>query len=141
MGEMTFRRFDPEDARRMQRVRITTPVVGMTAEVEGRIVGYGGVFQYGDGRHWGFFSVFDERYRRPVVIHRFASGILRVMQDAGIAVHALCDLGHPRADLWLRRLGFRLLEESERDDDVRSLIAHHVSRSGTEHEAYVHDRA
>jgi hypothetical protein len=139
-GPLTFRRFEPADARRMQRIVVTGLVMGVTAETEdGRIAGYGGIFRYADRRHWGFFNVFDERYRTPMNVHRITRDIVRIAVDAGIRIHVICNMGHPRADAWMRALGFRPMEDAEKDDGIRELEADHCARLKTENRTYVHD--
>jgi hypothetical protein len=141
MQPLTYRHFRADDARKMLRISMSGIVGGVTAVDEnGCIVAFGGVFKYYDGRHWGFFNIFDESYRTGLVIHRVAVGILGIMTRAGIRVHAICNLGHPRGEAWVAKLGFRPLRPEERDEDICDIEQDHFDRYGTEHRAYVYDR-
>lgn len=116
-----FTPFQKSDSLKMQGFRPYS-AFGITGRVDGQIVAYGGIHHYSDGRHWGFLSVFDERYRSPVLLHRIAVGILNTAKSVGISVYVMCDTAaHPRAEAWLRRLGFRDLEPSEWDEGIGML--------------------
>lgn len=57
------------------------------------------------GRPW--CSVDGAKYVPPLTLHRAVRRMLNAMAEVGIpAVHTLCDPRIPRAEAWLRRLGF-----------------------------------
>jgi hypothetical protein len=114
--EIEYRRFEPSD-----EPGCDWPVIGMTAVLDGEILGYGGIQQYKDGRWWGVLDVNDERGRIPTMIHRFAVGILKAAMEAGITVYVLCDTAHPRAVPWMERLGFVPVPKEQKDYWIRRM--------------------
>lgn len=83
---------------------------GYVAERDGEIVALGMVFWDKWGRTWGLYD-FRER-QSPFLMHRLARETIAHLRRIGVTtLHAFCDDRVPKADLWLKRLGFRLAPE------------------------------
>jgi hypothetical protein len=97
--------------------------VGLTALIDGHVVGYAGLHRIA-GRHWGFFLLAGEggirlRAQRPRFLHRLALEGLMAFEAAGIEeICALRDTRQPRAARWLEALGFRPLADREKTEDI-----------------------
>lgn len=90
------------------------PPAGHVATRDGRDIAIGVVTLDRYGRVWGWF---DMREPLPaVLVHRYARRLLAALRQDGIeALHAICDRRKPRAEAWLRRLGFHEDDEMTRD--------------------------
>lgn len=90
------------------------PIIGLTAEIDGRVAAYGGLRLIA-GHHFAFFDVTDEAARRPFLLHRTTMAAILSLGRAGIGpVYTFCDESKPNAAAWLRRLGFRPLQQHEK---------------------------
>lgn len=79
--------------------------LGFAAERDGEVVGYGLVVWDHEGRAWGAFDRFGDVPR--FLMHRLARRVIAALREAGEpAIYAICDTRIPRAEEWLRRLGF-----------------------------------
>lgn len=97
-------------------------VEGLTAEVDGRIVGYAGV-QKITVHYWAFFNVFDDIVLAPFWLHRLVKNVLGSYEKVGMGpIYSLLD-PVPTAERWHEVLGFRPLIGDERDDEVRACEA------------------
>lgn len=81
--------------------------VGLVAEgPSGEIMAMGFV-SWHFGRAFVFLDIRDEGMRRPMFLHRRAMIFLKMLAEAGEeSVWTVCDHSKPRAETWLRRLGF-----------------------------------
>ena len=115
---ITLREFRPEDASGIGDLEPGDALIGISAEIDGALAGYAGIRDV-LGRGWVFFSILDERLRRPALIHRTTLQVLRSAAEAGInPVYAFCDDKQSRAEVWLKRLGFRLMRDGEKDPAI-----------------------
>lgn len=87
----------------------------LIARRNGRVVGIAGVMWDDHGRAWGFM---DHRLKpdEPLpafAMHRQARRFLEVMREVGEpAIYTGADTSRsPRAEAWLRRLGFEITDE------------------------------
>lgn len=80
--------------------------LGLTLEVDGDIAVLGGVF-WKAGRCWAFCSIYDDKARHALILHRRAKLFLRAMSEAGEpAIYTLCDEWVDKARRWMEKLGF-----------------------------------
>ena len=85
-------------------------VVGHAAEAGGEVVAVGYVTWDMLGRCWGWFSRRDAL--SPFLVHRKARATMRLLREVGEpALYAICNAAIPRAEEWLRRLGFHAAPE------------------------------
>lgn len=79
---------------------------GLTLEIDGDIAVVGGVF-WKAGRCWAFCSIYDDRARHSLILHRRAKRLLGILRETGeTEICTLCDEWVPRAERWLKKLGF-----------------------------------
>lgn len=130
-SRLILRPFRKDDAFVLEQRMPEMPVAGLTAEVDGCILGYGGVAKIGL-RHVVFFHLAGEpgellRAESPGFLHRLVlAGIAQFDAEARESgdvneLFAGCDQKYPRAAVWLARLGFRRLIHDEMPDDVRKI--------------------
>lgn len=85
--------------------------LGMCLKDGERIIGFGLV----TWNEWGCACAFVDR-RAPIsafTLHRAVNRVFQALKEAGEpAVYATCDQGIERAAHWLRRLGFRPMEDN-----------------------------
>ena len=121
---LSLRDFRPEDGVFVEGHAPDTVAMGITGEVDGVPVGYGGLHKIGE-RHWAFFHVADHgggallRERAPLFLHRIVLAALKMFDAVGIAeVWTICDrrVYGEKAAQWMRALGF--VEVSEKPADV-----------------------
>lgn len=116
---ITLRAFRPEDASGEGDIG-DEAIIGITAELNGEVAGYAGIRDV-LGKNWAFFRVIDERLRVPALLHRTTLSVLRAAAEVGISpIFTFCDSSQPNAEAWLKRLGFELLDDNEKDEPVRA---------------------
>lgn len=122
---ITLRPFRPEDASETGVIREILddgdPIIGITAEMDGRVVAYGGLRRV-FSRSWAFFKIEDEVARQPFVIHRTVKSAIQAALHSGVSsIYTFADTSQPNAEVWLIRLGFRPLEDHERDENITAI--------------------
>lgn len=86
-------------------------IQAITAEIDGRVLGVGGLGFRPDGTVFAFVEMTDEARKYPAAIHRAGLATMAMIRRAGVpVVVALAQPGNPAADRWLLRLGFRLVD-------------------------------
>lgn len=116
---ITLREFRPEDAADFSGEIRGDQIIGLTACIGDQVAGYAGIRDV-HGRAWAFYCILDDRARRPFLVHRTTMAVLTIAARAGIGpVYAFCDDALPRAEAWLKRLGFRLMTDNEKDQQIR----------------------
>lgn len=97
------------------------PMLGITAEMDGEIAAYGGVRTV-HGRHFAFFNLVVESARKPFLLHRTVRDALAAALRSGVSpIYTPCDTSKYRAEAWLKRLGFRPVQDEERDEVIRAI--------------------
>ena len=82
-------------------------IQGITAEVDGRVLGIGG-FSFRDGAILAFVAMTDEARKYPTAIHRAGLAAMALARREGYPrIVAEAEPGNPAAERWLLRLGFR----------------------------------
>jgi N-acetylglutamate synthase-like GNAT family acetyltransferase len=125
---ITLRTFRPEDASGegeivAELLRDDEPIIGLTAEIDGEVAAYGGIRQV-HGTAWAYFAVVNEEARSPFFLHRTMVIALSAAASAGISpIYTFADTSKPRAEAWLKRLGFRPLQEHEKDPVIKATEA------------------
>jgi N-acetylglutamate synthase-like GNAT family acetyltransferase len=76
------------------------------------------------GSRWWTFAEITPSARRPIVLHRLVMSGLAAADRAGIeSVYGYCDATYPRAQAWIERMGFRPVQDNERDRELRLVEA------------------
>lgn len=84
----------------------------ITAELDGRVLGIGGIGYRPDGVVIGFAALNDEFRNYPRALHRAGLAMMKIIRDSGVPqVIALADERVASAERWLERLGFRVCYE------------------------------
>lgn len=108
----------------MAGIDVTWPFTGLTATIDGKVAGVMGVHRFGI-HNWVYFNVFDARLRQPFFLHRLALNGLDSCDKLGFGpIYSICDHTEPNARRWHGALGFREIEDTERDEEVRICEAH-----------------
>lgn len=108
---------DDDIARFYDGARITVPWRAKAIRL-GRIVGgVGGVVQDGDGTWFAFLDV-PRHLRTPVLYRHVKQGLLELAGAGATVVRATCNSDIPRADAFLRRLGFEPTQDYRGDERV-----------------------
>lgn len=82
-------------------------IQGITAEVDGRVLGIGG-FSFRDGSIVAFVAMNEEARRYPAAIHRAGLAAMELARRNRFpVVVAEAEPDNPAAERWLVRLGFR----------------------------------
>jgi hypothetical protein len=83
----------------------------ITAEVDGDVIGIGGIGYRPDGTVIAFVQMSDEARKYPVAIHRAGLMAMKMIRATRVPlVVAESQDGNPAAVPWLLRLGFRPIE-------------------------------
>ena len=95
-------------------------IKAITLEVDGRVLGLGGVaFPPGGGPPWAFVQQCPEAKRYRVSFHRAGLAAMRMICDAGVGeVVATADADNEAALRWLKRLGFAPATVQPLDDKL-----------------------
>jgi RimJ/RimL family protein N-acetyltransferase len=79
----------------------------ITAELDGRVIGLGGLVHRPDGV-WASAVIGVEARRYPAAIHRAGRQVMAMARALGLRqVYAAAQPDNPAAQRWLARLGFR----------------------------------
>lgn len=88
--------------------RLPHRIQAITAELDGRILGVGGIGFRPDGTVIAFAEITDEGRKYPAGIHRAGRMAMDMIRRARVpVVVAEAQPGNPAAERWLERLGFR----------------------------------
>lgn len=103
---------------------MTWPFAGLTIDIDGAVSGYVGVHRFGV-HDWVYMNVFDERLRRPFFLHRLVRDALDSCDKLGFGpIYSICDTKEASARRWHGALGFREIEDAERDAEIRICEEH-----------------
>lgn len=84
-----------------------------TAVIDGHVEGVAGIGYMPDGTVCAFAQMTDELRRHPFALHRAALRFLDGVKKAGIReLIAVADPDIKRAEPWMQRLGFDLIERN-----------------------------
>lgn len=82
-------------------------IKAITATVDDRVIGIGGLAWINDNTVAAFVAATPEAYRYPVAFHRAGLMTLAMARRMGITtLVAMADPDRPAAERWLERLGF-----------------------------------
>jgi hypothetical protein len=82
-------------------------IQAITALVEGRVIGVGGIGYWPSGEIIAFVQALPEARDYPVAFHRAGLMAMRMIRDSGAwQVIATADAANPTNLRWLERLGF-----------------------------------
>jgi len=88
----------------------------ITAEIDGRVIGVGGIGYRPDGVVFGFVHALPEAKNYPLAFHRAGRMAMAMVEQLKLpCVIAEPQANNPAAEPWLKRLGF-----------VRTVIADHA---------------
>lgn len=98
----------PADLPRVIGEPLPHRIRAITALIEGRVVGIGGLGYRPDGTVVAFMQVEDELRRYPAAVHRAGIVGMRMIRRSSVPlVVAEAQVGNPAAERWLLRFGFR----------------------------------
>jgi len=103
-----FRAMTMQDVAYIQGQPQLYPVNGITATIDGRLVGAGGYVNV-NGRLLALFYA-DKRKVKPITIHRMTVKGIRHIRSSEL--FAACDERLDMGGKWLRRLGFQPIDQS-----------------------------
>jgi hypothetical protein len=119
MSRVTLRPTVAADLPHLIGVALPHRIKAISAEVEGRIVGIGGIAYRPDGTVIAFVQMSDEARKYPVAIHRAGLMAMKMIRDSRVPmVLAESQDGVAAAEPWLKRLGFRPVDI----DGVRAFV-------------------
>jgi hypothetical protein len=102
----------PADLPQVTHETLPIRIRAITAELDGRVLGIGGIGYRTDGVVIGFAAINEEFRLYPAAIHRAGLAMMKVIRESGVPqVIALADQRIEAADRWLERLGFRVCFE------------------------------
>lgn len=115
MARVEFVPTTPEHIAQLATANIPFRVKAVTALVEGRVIGIGGIGFPVVGQPTAFACLTDEMRSHKTALHRIGLRCLREWHAAGIKqVIALADENIPAAERWLERYGFKAQESDGR---------------------------
>ncbi len=83
----------------------------ITAELDGRVLGVGGLGYRPDGTVIAFAHLSDELRQHPVAVHRAGRLGMALIESSGVPlVIAEAQPGNPAAERWLKHFGFERME-------------------------------
>lgn len=86
-------------------------IKALTAHVDDRVLGIGGIGYRPDGTVVAFVQMNEEARRYPLAIHRAGLAAMEMIRRSGEpVVVAEAQRGNPAAERWLLRLGFKPFE-------------------------------
>lgn len=114
---VTFRPATRDDVAALQGdAPLPWRVQAIAGEVDGRVIGVGGLVFRPDGV-WASILLTEEARRYKLAMHRAARMTLAMAERAGIrTLYAAAEPGRPGADAWLERLGFKRLGDEQGGD-------------------------
>jgi RimJ/RimL family protein N-acetyltransferase len=105
-------------------------VQALTGEIDGRVIGVGGLAFLPGGTVAAWADLSDEARRAKISLHKAALEILRMAQASGIKrIVASGDVSSPAAMRWLIRLGFEPTQD-EAAPGHPIFIWHNTTRRG-----------
>ncbi len=91
-------------------------IQGITAQVDGKVIGLGGLSYRPDGTVIAFAAISEEARKYPAAIHRAGLKAMKLILRSRLPmVVAEAEPGNPAAERWLARLGFEKRETSGQD--------------------------
>lgn len=98
----------------------TCPVFGTTVVIDGAIATFGAALK-GERHYWLHFEIFDDRARVALLLHRIGLAMMHRYDVLGFpAVYSAIDaISEPGAERWHQAMGFTLVPEAEKDDEIR----------------------
>jgi hypothetical protein len=107
VSKVTVRDTTPDDGWFFEGGEIPCPVMGLTAEVDGRIIGIGGICYLPNGVVGVFGEFTDELRRHKVTLLKNGFRIMAALRSQGVQeAIATCGPDDVVAQRWLERLGF-----------------------------------
>lgn len=98
----------------------TCDISGVTVLIDGAIATFGAAFRFGQ-HYWMHFEIFDESARAAFLLHRIGLDMMASYDALGFpAVYSTVDSAREkRAERWHEALGFVLVPEADKDDEIR----------------------
>jgi hypothetical protein len=97
----------PEDLAQVISEPLPFRIKAITAHVDGRVLGIGGLGYLPNGIVGAFVAMNEEGRNYPVAIHRAGLAAMEMIRQSGERrVVAIADHFIPAAERWLERLGF-----------------------------------
>lgn len=87
-----------------------TRIIALTAKIDGRVLGIGGVAIYPSGLRAAFMDVSEEGRKYPIALHKAGLAALAMMKEKHIRKVYAEAVGHEAAERWLLRLGFEKVD-------------------------------
>lgn len=113
MSELIVRWATREDIDAFSPMPNKPTVKALVGEIDGRIIGIGGLFRMG-GRWFAFVDLPPEARQHKMAIMRAAKRIMAEVRRMGLRyVYTEADPSEPKAIAWLMSLGFELDPRSE----------------------------
>lgn len=126
MANVTLRPTESSDWAQVASEPLPFRIRAMSAEVDGRVIGIGGLAFQPDGMVVAFVQLAADAKRYPVALHKAALATIDMAARLGLKrLYALCDSDIEAAERWLRRLGFVPLKIGDRtfaDRDGRTVF-------------------
>ena len=108
MTRVTFRPTVAADVEALADMPLPHRIKAITFEVDGEVLGFGGLGFRPDGTVIAFVHLSDKARRYPVAIHRGGLMAMDMIRASGVpVVVAEAQPGNAAAEPWLLRLGFR----------------------------------
>jgi len=113
MAKVALRPARAGDLEAIDGSHLACRVKGITAELDGRPIGMGGLVMRPDGTVWASLALAEGARRYKVTLHKAALMLLAEARAMGIRrVLAKAEKGRARAAEWLARLGFERHDEA-----------------------------
>lgn len=102
-----------EDWKQLRPETLPCRIRAITAEIDGKLLGIGGIGYRPEGTIVAFAVVTDEGRRYPAAVHRAGLAAMKMIQELGLPrVIADAQPGNPAAERWLIRLGFEKMGDT-----------------------------
>jgi hypothetical protein len=102
----------PSDLAAVTHEPLPIRIRAITAVLDDRVLGIGGIGYRADDVVIGFAVITEEFRSFPLALHRAGLAMMKIIREAGVpSVVAIADETIPAADRWLERLGFRVCYE------------------------------
>ena len=109
-GRVVLRPTRPDDLPHLIGEPLPWRVRAITGEIDGRVIGIGGLTFLPGGTVAAWTALTDEALRHKITLHRAALRLLREAKAAGYSrIVACADPESVKAVRWLERLGFECL--------------------------------
>lgn len=110
---VTLRPSTADDWTQLRPETLPCRIRAITAVLDGRLLGIGGIGYRPEGTVVAFAHVSDEGRRYPVAIHRAGLAAMEMIKASGLPrIVAEAQPDNPAAERWLERLGFQKMGDT-----------------------------